>query len=142
MGLLDVLGLSTADPTGSGEPETPPLLLKENALVMDAHSAFTDYLALRDTADDAALLDEQLRAAQEFMQTWRSEIGKQGSDDNREKMTLLAGKIELERSALDELLEHVGDMDALIEAIDGENDPERRNALHTALQDVLQELPS
>jgi hypothetical protein len=142
MGLLDVLGLSVADPDGSGEPETPPVLLHESALVMDAHSAFTDYLALRDTADDAALLDGQLGAAQEFMRAWRSEIGDQGSADNRDKMKLLAGKIEIERAALDELLEHVGDMDSLIEAMDAERDASRRAALHKALQDAVQDLPA
>ncbi len=142
MGLLDVLGLTPADTTGPEETETPALLLRETGLVLDAHNALAEYLGLRDTADDALLLDAQLRAAQDFLQKWRSEIGDQGTTDNSEKMTLLATKIEIERSALDELLDHVGDMDSLLDALGNEPDARRREALQKALQDVLQDLPA
>jgi hypothetical protein len=137
---LEVVDRLAALTEATEAPETPALLLRERALVMDAHRAFADYLGVRDSAEDAALLDAELRRAEGYLKTWRAEVGDQGSADNRERMALLASKIELERGALDEVLKSVGNLDALLEAIGGESDPERRAVLREALEGALQGL--
>ncbi len=116
------------------------LALRERVLVTNAHRALSDYLDLRDTADAVSAIEAPLRRTESALQAWRNEFGVQGAADQRERMELLARKVDLERSAFDSVQVRLAEMDTLIAAMKQAANFEQRSSLRTAIQDELSDL--
>jgi ATP/maltotriose-dependent transcriptional regulator MalT len=121
----------------TGEQTDNRLRLRERVLVVNAHDAYEEYLDVRDSADDPVVIVSALQHAETVLRTWTEEIGTQGDPNERERMALLARRLEFERGTLDDAQQQLTRVEALIQAAESESDPGRRSVLTKAIREAL-----
>ena len=139
--LLEVLGLRPPRRTDLSDPQDPDSRSRERTLVSDAHRSYTDYLDVRDSAGDTEPNAAALAQAHRDLAEWRKEFGTRGAADQRERMELLATRLELEHAAFESLRLHLKAVDALIAQRDEASDARSRDEIQRQLSEAFANLP-
>lgn len=124
------------------EAEKTERRLRERVLVADADRAYADYLDLRDSSDNAAVVANRLSAAEAMHQAWQDEFGDTGDAALREQMADLAHRLQFEREALSDLIDQLMAIEALLAERDASSDEARVAELQAELLDALEDLPA